>query len=246
MDKTIVIPAHYSVMSMADLPDVCFVHPKARDIPGLVYYAPEVASDLVHLRMDYSASEHAGEPHEFSECLLVLGSIPHLTIQWSAAKQQFYFGQGCSGFWTFKPRNGACCVTIGDHATANGLDCTLDSNAYLSIGEDCMFSLCNVHVGDGRAVFDLNTLALRNVRSQPTVIIREHVWLGLFSSVMMGSDIGAGSVVATRAVVRDVFPPHSLLAGVPAKVVRSNISWTREHNGHGREEVTRYLQQLVE
>lgn len=240
MDKTIVIPEGYAAMRIADLPDVCFLHPKARDNPGMVYYAPDLASDLVNVRVDY----FAGEPQNFTDCLLVLGSVPHITIQWTADQQQFSFGTGCTGVWMFRPWGGGCCVRVGNDVSAVGVDCLLNSNAYLSVGDDCMFELCHLHVGDSHAVFDLSTQEVLNVREQPSIVIREHVWVGLMASVMMDSDIGAGCVVATRALVKGVFPPYSLLAGLPAKVSQEHISWTRAHDGQGREKVAEYLQEI--
>jgi len=52
------------------------------------------------------------------------------------------------------------------------------------------------------------------------VIIEDDVWLGARVTVLRGSRIGRGSVVAAHAVVMGEIPPYSLAAGVPAKVVR--------------------------
>ncbi|MGH8969806.1 MAG: acyltransferase [Actinomycetes bacterium] len=45
------------------------------------------------------------------------------------------------------------------------------------------------------------------------------VWVGVKASVLRGSDIGAGSVVAAHAVVRGRVPPYSVVGGVPARVL---------------------------
>ena len=45
-------------------------------------------------------------------------------------------------------------------------------------------------------------------------------WVGTKVTVLRGSDVGAGSVLAAHAVVRGAAPPGSILAGVPARVVR--------------------------
>ncbi|MFC8502071.1 acyltransferase [Pedococcus sp. NPDC057267] len=45
-------------------------------------------------------------------------------------------------------------------------------------------------------------------------------WVGARSVLLAGTIVGAGSVVAAGAVVRGQHPPDSLLAGVPATVVR--------------------------
>jgi acetyltransferase-like isoleucine patch superfamily enzyme len=45
-------------------------------------------------------------------------------------------------------------------------------------------------------------------------------WLGTKVSVLRGAEIGEGSIVAAHAVVRGKTPALSVLAGVPAKVIR--------------------------
>lgn len=53
------------------------------------------------------------------------------------------------------------------------------------------------------------------------VIINKGVWVGAGAIILPGVTIGEYSVVGAGAVViRDV-PPHSMVAGVPAKVVRT-------------------------
>jgi acetyltransferase-like isoleucine patch superfamily enzyme len=46
-------------------------------------------------------------------------------------------------------------------------------------------------------------------------------WLGFNSAVMKGVTIGDGSIVAASSVVIDDVPPRSLVAGNPARVVKS-------------------------
>ena len=55
--------------------------------------------------------------------------------------------------------------------------------------------------------------------------IEDHVLIGMGAIVLTGAKIGRGSIVAAGAVVKEnaVIPPNSLVAGVPAKIVRENI-----------------------
>ncbi|HXL89636.1 MAG TPA: acyltransferase [Streptosporangiaceae bacterium] len=48
-------------------------------------------------------------------------------------------------------------------------------------------------------------------------------WLGTGSVILPGARIGRNVVVAAGAVVRGVVPDHSVVAGVPARVVRSYV-----------------------
>ncbi|MBN1976915.1 MAG: acyltransferase [Anaerolineae bacterium] len=52
------------------------------------------------------------------------------------------------------------------------------------------------------------------------VTIEDECWIGAMAVVLDGVTIGRRSVVAAGAVVTKDVPPHSLVAGVPAKVIR--------------------------
>ena len=56
-------------------------------------------------------------------------------------------------------------------------------------------------------------------------------WLGTKVTVLRGAEIGPGSVVAAHSVVRDKLPELSVLAGIPAKVVRRRQPGTQEDVG---------------
>ncbi|MBR5535021.1 MAG: acyltransferase [Clostridia bacterium] len=57
------------------------------------------------------------------------------------------------------------------------------------------------------------------------VVIEDNVWIGVRSTVLKGVRIGQGAVVAAGSVVTRDVPPHSLVAGNPAKVIKENITW---------------------
>jgi acetyltransferase-like isoleucine patch superfamily enzyme len=52
------------------------------------------------------------------------------------------------------------------------------------------------------------------------IVIEDDVWLGASAVVTDGVRIGRGAVVAAGAVVTSDVPPHSVVAGVPARVIR--------------------------
>ena len=56
--------------------------------------------------------------------------------------------------------------------------------------------------------------------STSAVVIEDDIWIGANAVVLPGVTIGHHSVVAAGAVVTKDVPPHSLVAGIPAKVIK--------------------------
>jgi acetyltransferase-like isoleucine patch superfamily enzyme len=52
------------------------------------------------------------------------------------------------------------------------------------------------------------------------ITIETNVWIGAAATILPGVTIGADSVVAAGAVVTHDVPPATVVAGVPATVVR--------------------------
>lgn len=73
------------------------------------------------------------------------------------------------------------------------------------------------------------------VEAKP-ITIEKNVWIATGATIVGGVLVGKNSVVAAGAVVTKDVPPNSLVAGVPAKVIRSldenpNASTCRPHQG---------------
>lgn len=101
-----------------------------------------------------------------------------------------------------------------------GSDNTVNAHLDIEIGAATLISdwvyICDFDhrtAEPGRPIKDQG-LVLSPVRIGPGT------WIGTKVTVLRGSDVGAGSVLAAHAVVRGEAPPGSILAGVPARVVR--------------------------
>lgn len=99
----------------------------------------------------------------------------------------------------------------------------------IRIGADCMISSqVYASLSDMHPIYDLET----GVRINPAASIQigDHVWLGLRCMILKGTEIGDGAVVAAGAVLSGKVPAATIVAGVPARVVRENVAWRRDFN----------------
>lgn len=77
----------------------------------------------------------------------------------------------------------------------------------------------NAHGVSDRELLDMAAMA-RPVTSHGPVIIEDNVWIGEKASIMPNVTIGRGAIVAANAVVTKDVPPYSVVAGIPARVVK--------------------------
>ncbi len=85
-----------------------------------------------------------------------------------------------------------------------------------------------VRIGRNVSIRDWNgphVIINSHYRNHAPVHIGDHVWLCSGCTIMPGVTVGEGSVVADNATVTKDVPPHSLVGGSPAKVIKENIEW---------------------
>ena len=113
-------------------------------------------------------------------------------------------------------------------------------HAGIRIGRDSLIGEFNVLRGQGgitvgdRVYFAplVQVLAVNHVYDDPTrpfieqgitaqgIVIEDDVWVGAGAIILDGVQIGRGAVVGAGAVVADDVPAHTVVAGVPGRVVR--------------------------
>lgn len=126
-------------------------------------------------------------------------------------------------------------IIIGEQSSfERGLFVHACTGAEVSIGADCMFSSnVSIYCGDGHAVFDVETgertLDIINENPKNSTILGDHVWVGLNAMILGGTNIGRSSIIGAGAVVKGKFPNNCAIAGNPAKIVRKNVTWSRNN-----------------
>ena len=121
-----------------------------------------------------------------------------------------------------------CELYIGKNTTIErGTIAVTENGSVIRIGDNCMFSdNVDIRSGDSHSILDLETS--QRINPAANVEIKEHVWLGNGVKVLKGVTIGENSVIGIGSVVSKNIPPNSVAVGVPAKVVKENVTWSRE------------------
>lgn len=103
---------------------------------------------------------------------------------------------------------------------------TCDNNSSINIGNDCMFSYNTVLFNsDGHAIIQNDKL----INKGDSLKIGNHVWVGYEAVILKNSIINDNSIVGYRAVVAGRYTGGGcVIAGVPAKIVKHNVNWSRK------------------
>jgi acetyltransferase-like isoleucine patch superfamily enzyme len=129
--------------------------------------------------------------------------------------------------------------SLGDYSVIESFACINNAVGDVMIGNHTRIGLHNTIIGpveigshvnlaQGITVTALNhnfanaqkRIDEQGVSTNP-VTIEDDVWVGANAVILPGVTIGNHCVVAAGAVVTKDVPPHSLVAGVPAKVIKN-------------------------
>ena len=137
---------------------------------------------------------------------------------------------------------------VGNEATVklNG-SFLVNDNAYIIVRKNGVLSLGNGYISSNSHIICTESIEIGNdvaiadsvhirdsddheilyngyVKTSP-IRICDHVWIGQRATILKGVTIGEGAIVAAGAVVTKDVPARSIVAGVPAKVIKENVTW---------------------
>lgn len=110
--------------------------------------------------------------------------------------------------------------TLGARS-ALGDYCHVGASGGVVIGEDVITGSYVSFHSQNHVFSDSDKPIKEQGTTEAGIVVEDGCWLGAKVTVLDGSLIGSRSVVAAGAVVHGRFPPRSLLAGVPARRVRT-------------------------
>jgi acetyltransferase-like isoleucine patch superfamily enzyme len=122
-----------------------------------------------------------------------------------------------------------CLIEVGKQTSFEDVSIAVtEPGKKVQIGEDCMFAYdIDIRTGDSHSIIDITTNKRLNYAKD--IIIDDHVWIAPHVSILKGVNIKKNSIVATRSVVTKSFEKEDILiGGVPAKILKENITWNRK------------------
>ena len=90
----------------------------------------------------------------------------------------------------------------------------------ITIGQGCAIAR-GVVIRD----YDAHTIELPEYQIANPISIGKHVWIGSRAMILKGVTIGDGAIVGAGAIVTKDVPAKTIAAGVPAKIVKENVTW---------------------
>jgi acetyltransferase-like isoleucine patch superfamily enzyme len=118
-----------------------------------------------------------------------------------------------------------CRLVIGDNTFVLKAHISLtESNSSIEIGSNCMLSSdIDIRSGDSHSIIDLSTGERVNYASN--IKIEDHVWIGAHAKILKGVLIAKNSVVGMGSIVTKNVLSNTVVAGIPAQTVKTNITW---------------------
>lgn len=95
-----------------------------------------------------------------------------------------------------------------------------DRKGEIRIGNDVRIASHVMMIGANHRFDDLDKPIAKQGVERRSIIIEDDVWIAGRVNIVAGVTVGRGSVVAAGAVVTKDVPPYSVVAGVPARVIK--------------------------
>lgn len=119
------------------------------------------------------------------------------------------------GVYIFQPQN----LSIGNNVSIHPM-CYIDATGEIEIGNDVSIAHATTIMSTSHKYSDKDIPFKDQDYISEKVIIENNVWVGAKTTILCGKTIGMGSVVGANSVVTKDVEPHSVVGGVPAKIIK--------------------------
>jgi len=110
-------------------------------------------------------------------------------------------------------------VEIGDYCTL--VDVIVATNGAVKIADYCFLAHDVTLAGHAFAAPSAPAAPDADEAHRSEIVLEDDVWVGMGAILLAGAHIGAGSIVGAGAVVDFDVPPDVIVAGNPARILRS-------------------------
>ncbi len=116
---------------------------------------------------------------------------------------------------------------IGAFSTSGSMVILLEGmNRTISIGDFCMLSnRIMMDSSDHHSIYDLTSK--RKINDDADIHIKNHVWIGRDVKISKGTKIENDVIIGQGALVSGTLINNAVYGGVPAKLLKDNVTWSR-------------------
>lgn len=143
-------------------------------------------------------------------------------------------------------------MTLGrTFSIGKGFYFAVNNYTQIIIGEDVMCSYSvNFRSGDGHSIFDVHTgkniNSTEDINKNRKIVVGDHVWIGMNTIILYNTEICDGSIIGAGSLVKGRIPNNCIATGVPAKVIKRDIAWSRKENADELMECEKAYAKLTE
>lgn len=179
--------------------------------------------------MSKSSIDINGEGNKF----VVKGCLQCVNIKMLGNNNIILIEEGCQVDWTeITIISNDSRIEIGRDTTINGKpsqQCLLLARgepSHLVIGCDCMLSYgVEIRTSDSHPIFNA---AGQRINYSQGIMVKNHVWIAGKVLITKGVTIEDGAIVGAGSIVTADVDGKSIVAGVPAKKIKSDVVWRRQ------------------
>lgn len=115
-------------------------------------------------------------------------------------------------------------LVIGDRVSVNP-NCEINASegGEIRIGNDVMIAMNSMLMASAHRFERLDVPVRDQGHAPGRIIVGNDVWIGANVFIASNVEIGDHSIVAAGAVVTKNVPPKSIVAGVPARIIKTRV-----------------------
>lgn len=111
-------------------------------------------------------------------------------------------------------------ISIGNKTSINPYSIVYGQGGVI-IGNNVMIAAHTIIVSSNHVFANLNEPMCNQGLTTKGIVIKDDVWIGAAVKILDGVTVGTGSIIAAGSVVTADVPEYTIVAGVPAKIIKA-------------------------